>query len=105
MDASAELALEDVVDQAVPFDAAETAELSRPHARLEVVPVPGDLGLGAGERGLDAFSELVVRRHPCERVARREHRLPGSRPPSWPPLHFLKHWTGRLVPTPTESRS
>src|SRR5215207_1719048 len=59
VDAVAELAVEDVVDEAMLGDPRESRERRGGDDRLEVVPViAGDLGSRAGDAGLDARLEL-----------------------------------------------
>jgi hypothetical protein len=58
MDGATDLAAEDLIDEAVLLDAAATLEGCGGYGRAEVVTPAGvvlDLGVGPGNRGLDAL--------------------------------------------------
>ena len=79
VDAVAELVAEHVIHEPVLGDPAEALERGRRDDRVEVVPVAGDLGAGAGiPASIRCFSSSGVRRHSL-RVA------------AWPSLYWLKH--------------
>ncbi len=59
MDAVAELGAEHVVNKLVLGDAGQAGKRRSCDHRLEVVPVAGDVGAGAGDRRLDAILQLI----------------------------------------------
>ena len=61
MDAVADLGAEHVVHKLVLGDPAEAGERRRTDARLEVVPVAGHVGLGAGDSSLDPMLDFIRR--------------------------------------------
>ena len=59
MDAAAQLGAEHVVDEPVLGDPTEAVERRCGDDRVEVVPVAGHVGAGAGDLGFDPFLQLL----------------------------------------------
>ena len=59
MNAATKLVPEHVIYQSVLGQAAQAVERRRRYDGIEVVPIAGNLGSGAGNRGLDSLLELV----------------------------------------------
>ena len=59
MDTATQLIPEHVVHKSVLCEAAQARESGGRYDGIEVVPIAGNLGSGAGNRGLDSLLELI----------------------------------------------